>query len=122
MQNQFDTEEQHLEDEQDLMGLYQTELTKQIHLRNRQRKEWDMLKKKTLTTQEQRESDNSREEQLLQKEKDDEDKIELQETQVSKRLTNDMLKSARQKDGETLQKAVEVIYNQTGIFTVKFDI
>ena len=43
---QYDSYDQQLEDEQDYMGLYEAEISKQIHLRNKQRKEWDAMKNK----------------------------------------------------------------------------
>ena len=35
----YDNYEQQLEDQQDYMGLYESELNKQMHLRNKQKKE-----------------------------------------------------------------------------------
>lgn len=116
----FDTYEQQLEEEQDLMGLYESELSKQILLRNRQRKEWEMMKKKCEIRQQQKQKESSELEQQQLQEKEAENRTEIAETDASKKLTNAMLASARDKKDDTLQKAVEVLHNQNGNLTLLF--
>lgn len=112
----YETYEDQLEDEQDSLGLYQSELTKQIHLRNKQRKEWDAMKKKMAISEEERISKKSKEQQLIEQEEKAEEKNEIEETRVSKRLTSAMTKSALAETSETLKKVVDVLHNQNGNF------
>lgn len=85
-----------------------------MHLRNKQRREWDAIKKKMQMAEVERKEEVSRKEKMLDHDKMDEDRIELQETAASKQLTTAMVKSARGNSDETLQKAVEVLQNQNG--------
>ena len=86
-----------------------------MHLRNKQRREWEKMKKQI-------DSNNSKqaleEEQLkLQEEaKRKEDKIEMEETLVSKKLSAVMSRNARQQKHDTLQNAVDLLANQNGNF------
>lgn len=95
------------------MGLYESELTRQIHLRNRQRKEWQMLKKNMENpppTPTLPEAANLR----FQEEKRKEDRQELEETTASKQLASAMVASAQNNAGDTLQKVVDLLNNQNG--------
>ena len=96
------------------MGLYQSELTKQIYLRNKQKKEWEMMKKKMAVAEDRSREKKTGEEERMQRDKHEEDLEELQETRASKKLVSDMVKSALEKNADSLQRAVEVLQNQNG--------
>ena len=118
-QKSYSTEEQQLEDEQDLMGLYESELNKQIHLRNKQRKEWDVMNKKMEADMEKKKTEISQQQRLLEQDKRDEDRVEIRETNKSKNLVATMVQSAHDEeedDDDTLLKAVEVLQDQNGTF------
>lgn len=95
------------------MGLYQSELSKQMFLRNKQKREWDAIRKKTEVQNTKRLLSEETETQLDNERRDD-DAIELQETDLSKKLSQSMLRSARCKDEETMQKMVDLLHNQNG--------
>lgn len=99
-----------------MMGLYELELSKQLHLRNRQKREWEMLKKKMIAAKEEEEQENSRRNVLIEAKKKEEDRNELAETEVSKNLASAMVRSARETKDDTLQKAVELLQNQNGTY------
>ena len=98
------------------MGLYQSELSKQIFLRNKQKKEWEMMKKNIAHAEEKKREEKSVEQKRIEKEQQEEDLLEINETQSSKKLTAAMVKSSLEKNDDTLQRAVDVIQNQNGIF------
>lgn len=107
-----------MEDEQDYMGLYEAELSKQIHLRNKQQKEWEIMKKKMGMA---RNHDNQKE-GLTDKQEDD--RIEMEETSMSKKVAASLASSAASLgDGncdedeviaDVIQKAVDLLLNQNG--------
>ena len=105
-----------MEEEQDLMGLYQSELSRQIHLRNKQKREWESLKKKIAKDMEQQKKDLTNEQDLFEQEQRQEDLEEMRETEASKKLATAMLRSASGLDNyeETLSKAVDLLQNQNG--------
>lgn len=111
----YETYEDQLEDEQDFLGLYESELSKQIHLRNKQRKEWDMMKKKMEQEQEKKKSKKAEEQQLIDEEEKEEERVEIEETRVSKKLAAAMVRSAAEEPSNVLEKIVEVLQNQNGI-------
>ena len=98
------------------MGLYEAELSKQIHLRNKQQKEWETMKKKMGAEK----TVSTAREQHLKDDKLEDDRIELEETNKSKSLASSLLKGAlarandEEEDVDVLQKAVDVILNQNG--------
>lgn len=96
------------------MGLYESELNKQILLRKRQRREWDMLEKKMAQEDEHNNLMREQEKELLQQQQREEDRLEMEETRLSKDLTSAMVRSALGKQADTLQKAVDVLQNQNG--------
>ena len=98
------------------MGLYESELSKQIHLRNRQKKEWEMMKKKMALAEEQRKQQAVECQNLRDQEQREADRTELEETQASKNLTSAMVRSSLALESDTLQKVVEVLQNQNGNF------
>lgn len=98
-----------------MMGLYESELNKQIHLRNRQRREWDMLNKNMEIEGEKRKRDISEQEKMLEQERREENRIEIAETEASKTLTQAMVRSSQEDDcQETLLKVVDVLRDQNG--------
>lgn len=112
-QNQsYESYDQQLEDEQDMMGLYESELTKQILLRKRQRQEWDMMKKKKAAEEEQIQNSNKEEE--ANQEQREEERIEIEETRVSKGLASEMVRTSLGDQGDTLKRVVDVLQNQNG--------
>lgn len=98
------------------MGLYQSELSRQIHLRNKQKREWESLKKKIAKDMEQQKKDLTNEQDLFEQEQRQEDLEEMRETEASKKLATAMLRSASGLDNyeETLSKAVDLLQNQNG--------
>lgn len=96
------------------MGLYESELSKQLHLRNRQKREWESMKKSMDLAKEKEKEEVARQKELFEQQKKDEDRIELQETETSKNLASRMSKSAHEKSDDTLQRCVEVLQNQNG--------
>lgn len=96
------------------MGLYESELNKQLYLRNQQKQEWDVMKKEMEKKQEKNDADLSHKKNLFEKQQRDQDREELKETEISKNLSNAMVKSAREQSDETLQKVVDVLQNQNG--------
>ena len=92
------------------MGLYQSEVTKQSHLKKMQKKEWDMMKKKISEVEKQKEGNLTDQ----QTNNDDENRIELEETEVSKKLDSAMTKSCIDKKDDTLRRAVDLLHNQNG--------
>ena len=112
----YETDEQQLENEQDLMGLYESELNKQLFLRNKQRKEWDMMNKKIEAENHRRQEEGSDQQRLMDQEKREEDRVELTETTASKKLTQAMLRSCQEHDdgNDTLEKVVDVLKDQNG--------
>lgn len=101
------------------MGLYESELSRQIHLRNRQKKEWQAIRKK-MENDAAEASNNSKNlvpqhvEKQFQEDKRREDNQEMEETVRSKQLASAMMKSANSNHDDTLQKCVEVMNNQNG--------
>lgn len=98
------------------MGLYESELNKQILLRKRQKREWDSMAKKMALAEEERQRKRREEEEKLEQERREEDRVELEETRVSKDVCSAMVKSALGRQADTLQKAVDVLQNQNGNF------
>lgn len=96
------------------MGLYELELTKQIHLRNRQKREWEMLNKKRVQEEQLQLQKNNDEQIHLHQEEKNEERIEMEETKVSKNLASAMVRSSLGDQAETLQRVVEVLQNQNG--------
>ena len=96
------------------MGLYESELTKQIHLRNRQKQEWDMMKKKMETEAADNLHKSNKEQELIQQEEREEERMELEETRVLKNLTSAMVNSSLHNEGDALHRVVEVLQNQNG--------
>ena len=103
-----------MEEEQDLMGLYQSELSRQLHLRNKQKREWEMMKKNVANERETKEMEQSRQQELLEQEEKEEERAEMHETEVSKKLSSAMVRSAQANDPDTLQKVVELLQNMNG--------
>ena len=93
------------------MGLYESEISKQIHLRNKQRKEWEAMKKKL----EVQPSKGLEVQRQLEEVRRLDDAVELKETQASKKLASAMVKSAKGGVDDTLQKAVDFLNNQNGM-------
>lgn len=110
----YETYEDQLEDEQDFLGLYESELNKQIHLRNKQRKEWDMMKKRMEHDEEKKMAQITKERELVEEEAKEEERIEIEETRVSKKLTSAMVRSALEEPAQALNKIVDVLQNQNG--------
>lgn len=102
------------------MGLYESELNKQIHLRNRQKKEWDMMKKKIAVAEEQKIQEAAEGQNLIDQEQRDADRIELEETQTSKKLASEMVRSSLAQESDSLKKIVEVLQNQNGKFQIQW--
>lgn len=98
------------------MGLYNSELNKQIHLRNKQKREWEKMKKAMEGDMQKRMEERARNQSILEQEKRNDDRIEMVETDRSKKLTNAMVYSAQEglAVDETLHRAVEVIRDQNG--------
>ena len=96
------------------MGLYQLELSRQVHLRNKQKREWEIMKKKQAISQEKKEKHLSHQQELFEKQQRAEDLEELQETEASKKLAAQMTNSAREKSDDTLLRAVNLLQNQNG--------
>ena len=96
------------------MGLYESELSKQLFLRNKQRQEWDMMNKKIEAEKEKQKKDGSHQQRLIDQEKRDDDRVEMAETEVSKKLTSTMVRSFQEDDNETLGKVVDVLKDHTG--------
>lgn len=98
------------------MGLYESELNKQMILRNKQRREWELMNKKILADEENKKQEHSHKQRLLDEEKKEEDRAEIAETEKSKKLNNAMVKSSQDddSDNETLSKAVDVLKDQHG--------
>lgn len=97
------------------MGLYEAELNKQLLLRNKQRKEWDMMKQRIDADKERKNKELSDQQRLLQNEKREEDRVEMAETDASKRLVNVMVRTAQEDDDDdTLVKIVDVLKDQNG--------
>lgn len=97
------------------MGLYQSELSRQIHLRNKQKREWVTLRKKIAQTNEERNSKISQQQELLQQEQDKADQEEMLETETSKKLASSMVSSAANEGvADTLLKVVDILQNQNG--------
>ena len=102
------------------MGLYESELNKQIHLRNRQKKEWDMMKKKIAVAEEQKIQEAAEGQNLIDQEQRDADRIELEETQTSKKSASEMVRSSLAQESDSLKKIVEVLQNQNGKFQIQW--
>ena len=115
-QNSYDSYDQQVEEEQDLMGLYQSELSRQIHLRNKQKREWELMKKKIDLENDKKKKNLSHQQELFEQEQRQGDREELEETEASKKLASAMLRSASGQDNyeETLSKAVDLLHNQNG--------
>lgn len=96
------------------MGLYESEISKQIYLRNQQRKEWEAMKKKYNASPSTRLLPENLERQYEEEKRADES-TEILETQAAKNLATAMMRSARSGLDDTLHKAVDVINNQNGI-------
>lgn len=96
------------------MGLYQAELSKQIFLRNKQKREWEAMTKKIAAANERKKDEKTEEQLRLEQEEREQNLNEINETQVSKKLCSAMVKSALERNNDTLERAVEVIQNQNG--------
>lgn len=90
------------------MGLYQSEVTKQTHLRKMQKREWELMKKNDKKQMEK--------ELAIEKDQREENLAELAETDASKKLASAMVKSSLGKKDDTLQRAVDLLQNQNGNF------
>lgn len=113
-QRSYDNDEQRLEDDQDFMGLYELELSKQLYLRNKQKREWDMMNKQMKINEELKKQELSSQQAILEQEKKDEDRTEKSETDASRKLTAAMVQSYQKGDHDTLTKVVEVLRDQSG--------
>ena len=100
------------------MGLYESEINKQLHLRNRQRREWESMKKKQIADDENKKRQSSHQQKLLEQERREQDQIEMNETNVSKKLTASMVNACQEAedDDDVLIKVVEVLRDQNGNF------
>lgn len=96
------------------MGIYESELSKQIHLRNRQKREWELMKKKLMEAKEKDQNQIACQEEEEQERRREEDRMEIEETEVSKNLATAMLRSAANRNDDTLQRAVDLLQNQNG--------
>lgn len=96
------------------MGLYESELNKQIYLRNKQKKEWEVMKKKIELAEEKKKMEEEELNERQQQQQREEDRIELEQTNVSKKLVANMVENAQGISSETLLKVVEVLQNQNG--------
>lgn len=96
------------------MGLYESELSKQIHLRNKQRREWENMKKAMKTNEENKREHFHNKQLILEKEKREENMEELRETEVSKNLCTAKVRSTNEEVEFILQKIVDVLQNQNG--------
>lgn len=96
------------------MGLYESELSRQIHLRSRQKKEWQMLRKKMEAEANSRHVIPEQVEKEIQEEKRKDDQRELAETATSKQLAAAMMRSSTANDDETLHKCADLLNNQNG--------
>ena len=99
------------------MGLYESELSRQIHLRSRQKKEWHALRKKMEEAAALASNSDDVEKQLLE-DKRKEDSREMQETAASKQLAAAMVNSSTESKDETLHKCVDLLNNQNGKFFI----
>lgn len=104
------------------MGLYESEINKQLHLRNRQRREWESMKKKQIADDENKKRQSSHQQKLLEQERREQDQIEMNETNVSKKLTASMVNACQEAedDDDVLIKVVEVLRDQNGNFFLIF--
>ena len=73
-----------------------------------------MMKKKADQAMEAKKNALAQQQLAIDQDRREEDRIELQETETSKKLALAMLKSASENRGDTLQKAVELLHNQNG--------
>ena len=96
------------------MGLYQSELTKQRHLKKMQKKEWDMMKKKMAEKQQHKNNELNEQQTIHDQEEREQNLVELRETEASKKLASAMVKSSLERKDDTLQKAVDLLHNQNG--------
>lgn len=105
-----------MEEEQDLMGLYQSELTRQIHLRNKQKREWGVIRKNMKKSNEEKKNELSHQQQLFEQEQERANVEEMQETEKSKGLAAALVKSANAnlQSDDTMKKAVDLLQNQNG--------
>ena len=62
------------------MGLYQSELNKQMFLRNKQKKEWEMMKKKIATEQEKKKEEKTDDQLRIEKERREDELAKINET------------------------------------------
>lgn len=85
-----------------------------MQLRNRQKKEWEVMKRKMDHVTEEKKKAFAQQQQIGQQERRNEDRVELMETETSKQLALAMLKSAKENSDDTLQRAVELLHNQNG--------
>ena len=99
------------------MGLYESELSRQIHLRSRQKKEWHALRKKMEEAAALASNSDDVEKQLLE-DKRKEDSREMQETAASKQLAAAMVNSSTESKDETLHKCVDLLNNQNDKFFI----
>lgn len=96
------------------MGLYQSKLSRQLHLRNKQKQEWDMMKKNIEIEKKQIALQLFRQKEMIDQEERDEEDTEIKETELSKKLCSSMVKSSRNNDLDTLQKTVDLLQNMNG--------
>ena len=97
------------------MGLYESEISRQMQLRNRQKKEWQALRKKFQNTIPLTSVLPNTIEKHFEEEKKNDDRRELEETAVSKQLASAMMTSSQERSDETLQKVADLLHNQNGI-------
>lgn len=98
------------------MGLYQSELSKQIHLRKIQQREWESLKKKISLNMQEKEKESNEREFRREQEEREENRTELEETNTSKKLAANMVQSALESRDDTLKKVADLLQNQNGKF------
>ena len=103
------------------MGLYESELSRQIHLRSRQKKEWQIQRKKMEEAAAAKASKPVEIEKQILEDKKKEDIREMEETATSKQLAATMVRSsAASNQVETLQNCVDLLNNQNGhLITMK---
>ena len=98
------------------MGLYQSELSKQIHLRKMQKREWDGMLRNISQNAQQKLKDISERQRVHEEEEREGNLREIDETNVSKKLASAMVKSSLENWDDTMQRAVDLLQNQNGKF------
>lgn len=73
-----------------------------------------MMRKKIEADKEKARNDLLAKQQLLEQEKDDEDRLEIAQTEHSKKLTSTMIQSSQNGSDDVLHRVVEVLRDQNG--------